>query len=126
MINVLRTLWELPQIIVGIFFILCKFNKIESVFKTDEEVIVVTLNDFNSGVSFGRLIVLGSHFSGSTYLHELGHTKQSLYLGPLYLLVIGIPSLIHNVIHGLCGRKWNYYKFYTEAWANKLVGINKN
>ena len=64
--------------------------------------------------------------SQKTIQHECGHSKQSDILGPLYLIVIGIPSLLHNIVHYLCseiGIKWNYYSFYTESWANKLVGI---
>ena len=30
-----------------------------------------------------------------TVKHELGHTIQSKILGPLYLIVIGIPSIIY-------------------------------
>jgi len=29
-----------------------------------------------------------------TLVHEYGHTIQSIILGPLYLLIIGIPSSI--------------------------------
>ena len=55
-------------------------------------------------------------------LHELGHHKQSLILGPLYLIVIGIPSLIHAWLWNPNSGK-SYYDFYTEHWANKLSKI---
>ena len=57
--------------------------------------------------------------------HESGHQVQSFILGPLYLLVIGLPSIVWNV----CFRKYrakyqiSYYDFYTEKWANQLGGI---
>ena len=56
--------------------------------------------------------------------HECGHSRQSDILGPLYLIVIGIPSIIHNIVHTICsklGINWDYYKFYTEHW---LMGNN--
>ena len=56
--------------------------------------------------------------------HEYGHTIQSKILGPLYLLVIGLPSLLWAWL-GENYRKKNkvsYYAFYTEKWANKLGG----
>ena len=66
------------------------------------------------GYNNGRIV--------NTVEHELGHTIQSKILGPLYLIVIGIPSITY------CGlrrafpslRKKNYYNFYTERWANNL------
>mgnify|MGYP006982744016 CR=1 FL=1 len=48
-------------------------------------------------------------------------------LGPLYLIIIGIPSIswagLRRLIPAL--KKINYYWFYTENWANKLTGLNK-
>ena len=59
--------------------------------------------------------------------HERGHQIQSFILGPLYLLIIGLPSIIwcrcfENY------RKTNdisYYSFYTEKWANKLGKVDE-
>ena len=61
--------------------------------------------------------------------HECGHVKQSKILGPLYLLVIGIPSILHAWLNKYIRmlleewRAYNYYHFYTEKWANKFMGI---
>ena len=54
--------------------------------------------------------------------HELGHTIQSKILGPLYLIVIGIPSITYCGLRRIFPslRKKNYYNFYTEKWANNL------
>lgn len=67
-------------------------------------------------------ICLGSLIVGDSRLvlllgHELGHSKQALVLGPLYWIVVGLPSLGHAGIWQRAGRRWNYYSFYTEAWA---------
>lgn len=57
-------------------------------------------------------------------VHEYGHTVQSLILGPLYLLVIGLPSALWAASPGLARRRRrdrrSYFSFYTERWANKL------
>lgn len=57
----------------------------------------------------------------NTQIHEYGHTFQCLLLGPLYWVVIAIPSFIWcNLFDGY--RKKNnisYYKLYCESWANK-------
>lgn len=55
-------------------------------------------------------------------IHEYGHTFQSLLLGPLYLLVIGIPSLFwasSKRMQRLRARKnIPYSKLYCEKWAS--------
>lgn len=60
---------------------------------------------------------------GRLLVHEYGHTIQSLFLGPLYLPVIGLPSVLWN--HLPCfQRKWrggvSYFSFFTERSANYL------
>lgn len=55
-------------------------------------------------------------------IHEYGHTFQSLLLGPLYLLVIGLPSIIWASSQRLenMRQKKNipYSKLYCEKWAS--------
>ena len=63
-----------------------------------------------------------------TVRHEYGHTLQSIILGPLFLPVIGLPSLLWCGLP--CFIKYrkkkgvSYYHFYTERWANKLAKID--
>ena len=54
--------------------------------------------------------------------HEYGHTCQVLVLGPLYWLVIALPSAIwlRGFAETRRRRNVSYYDFYTEAWANRL------
>jgi hypothetical protein len=77
------------------------------------------------GLSLGEYIFIGTgNFGGTTTLHETGHTRQSRLLGPLYLLLIGLPSLIGNIYNRIYhkGSAW-YYKQPWEAWADKLGGV---
>lgn len=57
-------------------------------------------------------------------VHEYGHSIQSLVLGPLYLLVIGLPSAVWaNVPYFERKRKEqkkSYYVFLPERSANRL------
>ena len=57
-------------------------------------------------------------------VHEYGHTIQSLILGPLYLIVIGIPSSVWANFPKLIEyRKKNnisYFSLFCEKWANFL------
>lgn len=55
-------------------------------------------------------------------VHEYGHTIQSLILGPLYLILIGIPSTLWGFL-GSGKRKEKqipYGAFFTEKWANRF------
>lgn len=68
-----------------------------------------------SGVDFGFSlgpVVFGSP-GFSHWNHEFGHTLQSRALGPFYLFIIAIPSLINAAIHPS-----NQSGFYTEDWAD--------
>ncbi len=57
-------------------------------------------------------------------VHEYGHTIQSLILGPMYLLVMGIPSTVWGFSPKLNKkrkeRQISYFSFFTESWANTL------
>jgi len=86
-----------------------------------------------SGVSLGWYIFLPERkLIVSTILHEEGHSKQSLMFGPLYLLVIGIPSVCNNLWDRWFHKSWSsgkrqhwYYNRYPEAWADRLGGVER-
>ena len=55
-------------------------------------------------------------------VHEYGHTIQSIILGPLYLIIIGLPSMIwaKTTYFSKKDIRIPYSDFYTESWANYL------
>lgn len=57
-------------------------------------------------------------------VHEYGHTIQSLILGPLYLILIGIPSTLWSFLPSCYEKRKNggisYFSFCVERWANAL------
>lgn len=61
---------------------------------------------------------------GNLVVHEYGHCIQSLIFGPLYLIVIGLPSLLWGELPALHAmrkkRNLPYFGFYTERFANYL------
>ena len=70
----------------------------------------------------GKITV--SELSSRLLVHEYGHTIQSLLLGPLYLIIIGLPSTLWGFLP-CCNRlrrlkQISYFSFYTEKWANYL------
>lgn len=114
-------LWQLPQNLIGLLLLLW-FGKRAKVAAYRGRTFYVA-ERMHGGISLGKYILLSPKKAESerTFRHEYGHSRQSLYLGPLYLLVIGIPSIFHASIH----RTGDYYHFYTERWADRLGGITQ-
>ncbi len=78
------------------------------------------------GVSLGMFIFINKNRIGDarhdTKIHEYGHTVQTMILGPLWLFIIAVPSVIWcNAPCFVKLRKENnisYYRLYCEGWAN--------
>lgn len=117
-------LWQILQNIVGLIYL--PFAGVSFREKIGD-VLVFETESTNGSVSLGNLVFISKHTKNyeRTLKHELGHTIQSKYLGPLYLLIIGIPSISWAMARMMSRslRKKDYYSFYTEKWANELVGL---
>lgn len=108
--------WQLPQNILGklvVYFSKADYNKTYAIYETD----------YSWGVSLGDYIIVNRYCKYSVIKHEYGHQKQSKLLGPLYLLVIGLPSVVGNIIHRFI--KFDYYKQPWEHWADTLGGVQR-
>ena len=112
-------IWQLPQNLIGLLLLLfVKGEKKQTLY----DVTFYYAKGFKGGISLGNYIILGSK-SKKSIRHEYGHCIQSRMLGPLYLIVIGLPSILHA---WLCSCKnHSYYDFYTEKWADKLGGVKR-
>lgn len=114
----LQLTWGLPQTLAG-FLVFLKNRK--EPHELHRYAIHTTWTERLSGVSLGLFIFTGEDCTRDTKDHEFGHCLQSLILGPLYLPVIGIPSLLWNRTWRRNlkrnGRARNYFTFYTERWA---------
>ena len=93
------------------------------------------------GLSMGEFIFIRENHPDKIWaynvrIHEYGHTWQCLLLGPLYYIVVAIPSVIWCQCFANYRKKNNvsYYKLYCESWANawgqkfsvmKMINIKK-
>ena len=118
--RIILFIWQLPQNILGLAVIL-----FSGAFKTKDGRYWVTGKGC-FGVSLGNYIIFGD--MNGRYIpteksikHEQGHQKQSLYLGWLYLLVIGLPSVTGNILNRFID--FDYYSQPWEAWADRLENI---
>lgn len=111
-------LWQLPQNIIGLAIgCITSFKKNPRGY--------YEWNLF-SGISLGSYIFLNRLADDSSVSHEKGHQIQSAYLGPLYLLIIGLPSFIWCALHTYTAlSNKDYYSFYTESWADKLGKVTR-
>jgi hypothetical protein len=114
--------WELPQAILAAVLIIIHRKKITGSghYKNAR---ILYIKGFPGGISLGRIILLGSRYSGNdlSKKHEYGHCRQSTMLGWLYLPLVGLPSILRVLVWRI--RKLDpkkYYMGYPEDWANRL------
>lgn len=125
---IVQCTWGILQTFIGALIFMCLLNRMKNC-SCHRRAIVVNIDNvkFKGGLSLGLFVFAFNDETESTRLHEEGHSIQSMILGPLYLFVIGLPSLIWAG----CFKNWrrrhniNYYSFYTESWANSLVNKGK-
>lgn len=113
--------WQLPQNLIGLSLRLFYKPRLIRVYG---DCLVYICPTFPGGISLGRYVYLGGD-NKVDILHELGHCKCSKKLGLFYLLIVGLPSIVHAWLHSYfpgCKGK-SYYHFYTELWADAESGI---
>ena len=119
--------WGLPQTILGLLEFMKHYKEPHYLYHGA----VVTECKNNLNISLGLFVFVSAEKDNAktdrlqrVLAHEYGHTIQSLMLGPLYLLVIGVPSWLWcNIPYFRKMRKQkniSYYRFYTEKWADRL------
>lgn len=122
---IIKYIWQFPQMLAA--WIWYTIRKKTILYNTFGAFYTVYVGANRGGVTLGDKIFISRYYHGE-YLnmiiaHESGHVKQSLYLGPLYLFVIGIPSILWAWLHKSIAPRKSYYWFYTESIANKLGGV---
>jgi hypothetical protein len=122
MARLLHATWGLPQTIAGAGVLLAAGrHRKRYPFRSA----IVTEWKLSRGLSLGPFIFVPRHCPRRLLVHEYGHTVQALILGPLYLPLIVIPSLVWAGTPALERRRrrrgMSYYAFYTERWANHLA-----
>ena len=134
-IGFLLLFWELPQNLLG--FVIFAFLRIKkSVLHIQLGKGRFFIETLRTGVSLGCLVFWtrsGNRFpylENDCRMHEYGHARQSVMLGPFYLFVIGIPSvsrvLFRKWYSWKFGQNWkNYYNGFPENWADQLGGVIK-
>lgn len=130
-LSILLWIWQAPQNIVGLALRLWYRGRVAVVLLYDHHcggVSYRVVPDLpGGGISLASTVMVRYWFidAPELYAHEYGHVKQSRILGPLYLFVIGIPSLLWACWYRK-HKRGSYYAFYTEKWADRLGGVIRN
>lgn len=128
--QILLYIWQLPQNLLGLLLI--AFYRPERMHIMENGNRIYFATRMKGGISLGKYSIVNvGHYrhdindslKRDTVRHEaIGHARQSLYFGWLYLIVIGLPSIINAC---LCRDKGRYYRFYTERWADRLADVER-
>lgn len=126
LVFIILFIWQLPQSLVGLVMLIY--------FKLFGGATLITYRNYClgfrakrmvGGISLGNFAFLSRTSSkyAEDIAHEVdGHTVDSKILGPLYLLVIGIPSLMWAWLRNK-DKHPDYFSFYTERLANWHSGL---
>ncbi len=117
--------WGLSANIAGgLLFLIFRIN---GSMKEKYRLSIITYIDFKylGGFSLGIFIFINKNCRGlmlsETKMHEYGHTIQSAVLGPLYWIIIAVPSVLWAQFFRNYRKKNNipYSWLYCESWADK-------
>ncbi len=117
-------IWQLPQNLIGLIMFPFMCHNLKLVCYRNY-CLCYTSSNMEGGISLGNFAFISKKLSTmDEYVsHEVdGHTKQSKLLGPLYLFVIGIPSILWASFRNRYKHP-DYFSFYTEKWANDCAGL---
>ncbi len=138
----IRWIWEFPQCLLGVILILV-YKKTLMKKITYKDSTVYIYDKFPGGISLGQYIHVdfsklnknkewARESLKQSVKHEYGHTHDSKWQGPLYLIITGLCSsgwlLIRRIHNKFCeeGKKWNYYWFFTERRADKFGEVERS
>jgi hypothetical protein len=125
--------WELPQNIAGLAtYLNLKLKR--KILNTEFDQERFFIETPHRGVSLGLFVFWTkrsnryNHLTNDCKLHEFGHSVQSRVLGPLYLVIVGLPSAMRHIYSiwyiRKTGTNWNaYYDGFPENQADKLGGV---
>jgi hypothetical protein len=127
--------WGIITTLLGLIILLCVkvfFSRKIEVKIVAGRIFVKFLKVRFGGFSMGIVYFVDASNSKRIHLHELGHSIQNIYFGPLFLFLIAIPSMIRyhyrNYIRKTDHEKFKTFPPYDSIWfegqATKLGYAN--
>lgn len=118
-------LWQLPQVLLATAVLVATRARRR---QTYHGVAVFEAAHPRGGVSFGPIILMNRSARNERLLrHEYGHSRQSVMLGPFYLIIVGLPSVTFAMLTraGVLDRE-SYFTRFPENWADRLGGVQRS
>lgn len=118
--------WGFPQTLFGCLLYLLHRDSPHEAYHG----CVVTYWKHNMSLGVGMFLFLSKYhydLEPRMLVHEFGHSIQSAILGPLFLPVMGIPSILWGLLPWTVRMREekgiSYYAFYPESTANYLGAL---
>ena len=126
--------WGFPQTLLGLIVFIMNIKNKHYIYHGA----IITERNAPSSVSLGLFVftttnpmkdkrtenkIPDEELKNRLLVHEYGHTIQSLIFGPLYLIVMGIPSTLWGFLPYFQNQRnkgISYFSFFTEKFANYL------
>ena len=128
--EILFWIWQFPQNLLGLFMLLL-YRHEKEYHRLNGRTFYYT-TEMRSGISIGNYIIMNREDKEDGMKHEYGHSIDSRRWGPLYLLIIGLPSLLRNIYDGIFHKNWKYSDssewYYNQPWeksADKNGGVDR-
>lgn len=138
--------WELPQTLLGLLLICLYRTKLKVITYKNQRIYIY--DQFPGGISLGHFVLVdydrqimycinGENNTtfckyyrmklGDSIKHESGHGVQSAWLGPLYLLTVGLVSAGWNIARKMSSKleKKDYFSIWPENQADRLGGVQR-
>lgn len=115
LVNILLAILQLPQLIIGLIG-LAIFHNYEIYYNHEADIKVIKVSKGylfgNACFSSGPVVFTTPNCDDNTIRHETGHSKQSLYMGPLFFIV-ALASIPRFWI-----RRWfnKSHEWYLSSW----------
>lgn len=127
-VNILLCIWMFPQIITAcIGWLIFRNGKLY--YNEDAKILVLNVNKGylfgNACFSSGPIVFTTPECSENTLKHETGHSVQSLMFGPLFHIVVSLPSVALFWTKRILGKDqaW-YHSKYPESHADKCGHVD--
>ena len=131
-INVFLFIWQFEQHLYAGLLFLINIGAVYSKRVNGVKVYFAKRFPKSTSISLGNFLIFAENTDPETHpeyfdvttktvIHEYGHSIQSKMFGPIYVLVIGVPSFITATIKRIFKKDsvW-YHERYPEHWADVL------
>lgn len=120
-------IWNLPTTLIGALVALVLLITGSKPYKFGPTIVIPYKTNMGGGFSFSFFTFINEKYKESYHIlaHEYGHSLQGLILGPFWLLLVGIPSVIRfhyrELVYKYNYEKYRTFKSYDSIWFERTA-----